>query len=74
MVTDHSCSTLMSAILKPPEVQLEPMQLAQLPMVLAIEQRAYAHPWSLANFRDSLNAGYEARLHADRVFPGDEGC
>ena len=54
--------TLVSAILKPPEVQLEPMQLAQLPMVLAIEQRAYAHPWSLANFRDSLNAGYESRL------------
>ena len=52
----------MSAILKSPEAQLEPMLAARLPQVLLVEQRAYAHPWSLANFRDALNSGYEARL------------
>ena len=30
--------------------------------MLAIELRAYEHPWSLVNFRDALQAGYEARL------------
>ncbi len=52
----------MSAILRSPQVQLEPMLASRLPQVLAIEQRAYEHPWSMANFRDALNAGYEARL------------
>ena len=52
----------MSAVLQSPEVQLEPMLPARLPEVLAIEQSAYAHPWSMTNFRDALKAGYEARL------------
>ena len=52
----------MSALPAPPEVQLEPLVAERLPEVLAIEQRAYEHPWSLANFRDALKAGYEARL------------
>jgi len=52
----------MSAVLQSPEVQLEPMLPARLDEVLAIEESAYDHPWSIANFRDALNAGYEARL------------
>ncbi len=52
----------MSAILESPEVQLEPMVPERLAEVLAIELRAYEHPWSLVNFRDALKAGYEARL------------
>ena len=52
----------MSAILRLPEAQLEPMRLARLGAVLAIEQSAYDHPWALTNFRDALQAGYEARL------------
>jgi ribosomal-protein-alanine N-acetyltransferase len=33
-----------------------------LDAVMAIEQAAYAHPWSRGNFADSLRAGYEGRL------------
>jgi [ribosomal protein S18]-alanine N-acetyltransferase len=35
-----------------------PIAQAQLPQLLAIEQRAYSHPWSEANFSDSLASGY----------------
>ena len=37
----------------------EPMGAARLDAVLAIEQSAYSHPWSRANFSDSLAAGYQ---------------
>jgi len=37
---------------------LRPMRPADLDSVVAIERAIYAHPWSLGNFRDSLNAGY----------------
>jgi ribosomal-protein-alanine N-acetyltransferase len=33
-----------------------------LDAVMAIEQAAYAHPWTRGNFADSLRAGYEGRL------------
>lgn len=52
----------MSAVLQSPEAQFEPMAPARLPEVLTVEQKAYAHPWSMANFRDALKAGYEAQL------------
>ncbi len=41
------------------------MTLADLDAVLAIEVRAYSHPWSRGNFVDSLAAGYEAELLED---------
>jgi [ribosomal protein S18]-alanine N-acetyltransferase len=41
---------------RPP--QREPMTLADLEAVLAIEQLAYAFPWTRGNFIDSLAAGY----------------
>ena len=50
----------MSAVLKDvPE--LERMREADLPEVMAIEQAIYTHPWTQANFADSLRAGYECR-------------
>ncbi len=42
-------------------VTLAPMAQADLPEVLAIEQSAYSHPWTLGNFRDSLNPLFEAQ-------------
>ena len=47
----------MSAVLKELP-SLRPMRLADVHDVLAIEQDIYAHPWTLGNFRDSLQAGY----------------
>ena len=35
---------------------------AWLDRVLAIEQRAYSHPWSRANFVDSLATGYQMQV------------
>ncbi len=37
---------------------MRPMRRADVQPVLAIEQDIYAHPWTLGNFRDSLQAGY----------------
>lgn len=34
------------------------MQVEHLPLVVHIEQRAYSHPWTLGNFRDSIASGY----------------
>lgn len=43
-------------------VRLEPMLADRLEEVMRIEQRAYAHPWTRANFVDALQSGYEAQL------------
>ena len=52
----------MNAVLKPLEAQFETMTPAWLDAVVAVEQRAYDHPWTRANFSDSLKAGYQAQL------------
>ena len=52
----------MSAVFKTIEAGFEPMTEARLDEVLAIEKRAYGHPWSRGNFADSLRSGYEAQL------------
>ncbi|MCA3237389.1 MAG: ribosomal protein S18-alanine N-acetyltransferase [Curvibacter sp.] len=52
----------MSAVLKPVEARLEPLDTSRLHQVLQIEQRAYAHPWSRGNFLDALKSGYHARV------------
>ena len=55
----------MSAILKSVEARFEtfePGRAEQLNAVLAMELRAYAHPWSRGNFVDALNAGHQAQL------------
>jgi ribosomal-protein-alanine N-acetyltransferase len=52
----------MSAVFKTVEAQFEPLTEARLEDVLAIEQSAYAQPWSRGNFTDSLRAGYQAQM------------
>ncbi|MBK9442186.1 MAG: ribosomal protein S18-alanine N-acetyltransferase [Comamonadaceae bacterium] len=44
------------------EVRFEPMTLATLDSVLAVEQQAYAHPWQHSHFSDCLASGYQAQL------------
>ena len=52
----------MSALPDAPALQLTAMTSADLDAVLAVEQAAYAFPWTRGNFIDSLAAGYRARL------------
>ena len=52
----------MSAVLQAPQAGFEPLLPHRLDEVLQIEQSAYVHPWSMANFRDALHAGYQAQL------------
>jgi ribosomal-protein-alanine N-acetyltransferase len=51
-----------SALPQPLEARFEPLTPAHLEAVLNVEQQAYAHPWSRANFTDTLASGYEAQL------------
>ena len=45
------------------EVHFEPLLANNwLEEVLRIEARAYSHPWSRANFLDTLHSGYQAQL------------
>ncbi len=64
----------MSAVLKPVEARFEAFEAGradQLNAVLALELRAYAHPWSRGNFIDALNSGHQAQLlMADDVLLG----
>ena len=52
----------MSAVLKSAEARFEPLTDERLGDVVAVEQRAYAHPWSRGNFSDSLRSGYQAQV------------
>lgn len=59
----------MNAILKPtafPEVQLEvsfqALTADWLDRVLQIENAVYPHPWSRANFEDSIQTGYQMQV------------
>lgn len=55
--------TFVSATLIPPmEVRFEPMTEAWLDAVVALEQRAYAHPWQRRHFSDCLESGYQAQM------------
>jgi [ribosomal protein S18]-alanine N-acetyltransferase len=44
------------------EARFEPLLADRLDEVLPVEQRAYAHPWSHANFVDALQSGYQAQM------------
>lgn len=48
----------MSALLRP-EVSYRRMRAADLAVVAGLEKSLYAFPWSLGNFRDSVEAGYD---------------
>jgi ribosomal-protein-alanine N-acetyltransferase len=52
----------MSAVFKTMEAGFEPMTESRLDAVVAVERRAYAHPWTHGNFADSLRSGYQAQL------------
>lgn len=55
----------MNAILKPtafPEVQFQVLTADWLDRVLAIENAVYPHPWSRANFEDSIQTGYQMQV------------
>lgn len=41
-----------------PQRVLRPMRSSDFDQVLAIERAIYTHPWTVGNFRDSLQAGY----------------
>jgi ribosomal-protein-alanine N-acetyltransferase len=47
----------MNAVLEP-AVEMLPMTARDIDEVLRIEYRAYSHPWSRANFADSIGSGY----------------
>jgi len=51
-----------SPTLHAPEARFESLTLARLEAVLAVEQRAYTHPWTRGNFTDALAAGYQAQV------------
>jgi len=55
----------MSALPIQPAPHLMAMGSSDLAEVLAIEQRAYAVPWSYGNFLDSIAAAYEAFVLRD---------
>ncbi len=40
-------------------IKLIPMLVSDLPAIHAIEREANQFPWSLKNFQDSLDAGYQ---------------
>jgi ribosomal-protein-alanine N-acetyltransferase len=55
----------------PAEARFEPLLANRLDEVMHVEQRAYAQPWSRANFIDALQSGYQAQmLMADSVVLG----
>jgi [ribosomal protein S18]-alanine N-acetyltransferase len=71
----------MNAVLKPPndraalrapaEARFEPFEHADIDAVLAVENRAYAFPWTRGNFSDALSSGYQAqRLMAGSTLLG----
>ena len=52
-------------------IAFEPMSVADLDTVHAVETATYAHPWSRKHFLDSLQAGYPAQLLLGEALPGE---
>jgi [ribosomal protein S18]-alanine N-acetyltransferase len=52
----------MSAVFNSVEAQFEPLTPELLNEVMAIERQAYEHPWTRANFLDSIHSGYQAQV------------
>lgn len=44
------------------ELAFVPMGAENLPLVAEVEKTAYAHPWSLRHFSDSVDSGYATQL------------
>lgn len=49
-----------------PSLHLEPLTVADLDRVMAIEASAYSFPWTRGNFIDSMAAGYDSEMLVDR--------
>lgn len=61
----------MSAVLNQPfEARLEPITPERIPAICAIERSAFTHPWTVANFSDSLAAGYNCQCLVGPSGPG----
>jgi len=58
---------MMAALWDLARLNYEPMQQADIDEVLTLEQLVYSHPWSRANFVDSLASGYQAWLLRDQT-------
>jgi len=58
---------MMAAVWDLARLNYEPMQQGDIEDVLALEQAVYPHPWSRANFLDSLASGYQAWLLRDQA-------
>lgn len=43
-------------------VAFAPMTLDELPCITDVEKTAYAHPWNLRHFRDSIESGHLAQM------------
>ena len=48
----------MNALLQPLEMEFRPMRPVDLDALIKIERASYPYPWTLGNFRDSLDSGY----------------
>ena len=62
----------MSAVLQPREARLEPITVERIAAVCTIERSAYTHPWTPANFGDSLAAGYHCQCLVAPAPPSGE--
>lgn len=63
----------MSAVLQQPrEARLEPITIERIPAVCAIEKTAFTHPWTAANFTDSLAAGYHCQCLVVPAFDAEQ--
>jgi ribosomal-protein-alanine N-acetyltransferase len=58
----------MSAVLNSVEARFEPLLPGRLDELLAVELRAYPHPWTRGNFIDAIKSGYQSQL----LMAGDE--
>ncbi len=61
----------MSVHIRRKERLIRPLQVSDLPLLMAIEVRAYTHPWTEGIFRDCLRTGYICwALTVDEIFTG----
>ena len=51
-------NALIKAGFSPESIAVRPMVFADIELVLAVEQKIYAFPWTRGNFSDSLSSGY----------------
>ena len=52
----------MKTLFESTQVAFAPLLANRLDEVMQVEQQAYAHPWSRANFLDALHSGYQAQM------------